>query len=195
MPDQRQLRICFQRQAGASFVLEIFADNFFARSNAAISRRTPDSVSPGSVRRSIVIAQRSGTMFGWAPPEIVPTFTVAVPSSGCAAAAQSRRVIRFEQVHDARHFVNGVLAKLRRRAVRRPAPRFELQPQTALVRGDDLQSRRFANNGQPSALNPETGASQRARTGLRVLLVHQSGKDNFRFLADAISRSPVRKAR
>src|ERR1035437_9834449 len=68
---------------GASFVLKIFAGSFFARSNAAISRRTLVSVSPGSVRRSIVIAQRSGTMFGWVPPQIVPTFTVAVPSSGC----------------------------------------------------------------------------------------------------------------
>ena len=63
------------------------------------------------------------------------------------AATQSRRVICFEQVHDARHFVDGVFAKLRRRAVRRFAARFELQPQTAFVRGDDLQSRRFANDG------------------------------------------------
>ena len=30
--------------------------------------------------------------------------------------------------------------------MRRLAPRFELQPQTALVRGDDLQSRRLADN-------------------------------------------------
>ena len=69
--------------AGASLALEIFAHNFFARRNAAISRRTPASVSPGNVRRSIVMVQRSGTMFGCVPPEIVPTFTVAVPSSGC----------------------------------------------------------------------------------------------------------------
>ena len=67
--------------AGASFALEIFADNFFDLSSAAISRCTPASVSPGSVRRSIEILQRSGTMFGCVPPEMVPTFTVAVPSS------------------------------------------------------------------------------------------------------------------
>ena len=57
--------------------------NFLARRKAAISRCTPASVSPGNVRRSTAILQRSGTMFGCAPPEIVPTFTVAVPSSGC----------------------------------------------------------------------------------------------------------------
>src|ERR1017187_2680384 len=61
---------------GASFVLEIFADNLFARNNTAISRGTLVSVSPGNVRRSMVMAQRSGTIFGWVPPQIVPTFTV-----------------------------------------------------------------------------------------------------------------------
>ena len=75
---------------GASFVLEIFADNFFARSNAVISRRTPASVSPGSVRRSIVMAQRSGTMFGWVPPEIMPTFTVPCRAADVCVFATAR---------------------------------------------------------------------------------------------------------
>ena len=61
---------------------------------------------------------------------------------------QLRRVIRFQNVHDARHFMHGIFAELRRRAVRRAAARGELQPQTALVRGDDLQSRRLADDGQ-----------------------------------------------
>jgi len=64
------------------------------------------------------------------------------------ALAQSRRVIRFQSFHNARHFENGILAQLGRRAMRRFAVRFEFQPQTALVCRDNLQSRRLANDGQ-----------------------------------------------
>ena len=67
---------------------------------------------------------------------------------------------------------------MRRRAVRRLAVRFQLQPQTALVRGDDLQFGRFADDGQ---VRLEAARRQRARTGLRVFLVNQSGENNFRF--------------
>ena len=72
---------------------------------------------------------------------------------------QPRGVIRFERAHDARHFVNGILAKLWRRAVRRLAARFESQPQAAFVRGDHLQPGRLADNGQggggpPAAVRP-----------------------------------------
>ena len=39
---------------------------------------------------------------------------------------QLRRVIRFQQIHDARHFVDGIFAELRRRAVRRPCRAFRV---------------------------------------------------------------------
>jgi hypothetical protein len=58
------LKLVSNGNAGASFALEIFEDNFLARSSAEISRRTPASVSPGNVRRSIEILQQSGTIFG-----------------------------------------------------------------------------------------------------------------------------------
>ena len=64
------------------------------------------------------------------------------------AFAQPRRVIGFEHIHNARHLVDGILAKLRRGAMRCLAARFELQPQAALVRGHNLQPRWFADNGQ-----------------------------------------------
>ena len=51
--------------------------------SAAISRRTAASVSPGSVRRSISMAQASGTMLGWVPPLMTPTLMVGGPRSGC----------------------------------------------------------------------------------------------------------------
>ena len=82
------------------------------------------------------------------------------------------------QIHDARHFVDGIFAELRRRAVRRLAARFQFQPQAALVRGDDLQFRRLADDGQ---VRLELLLTERARTGLRVFLVNQSGENNFRF--------------
>ena len=47
----------------------------------AISRWTPASDSPGKVLRSTRMLQWSGTVLAWVPPEIVPTFTVAQPSS------------------------------------------------------------------------------------------------------------------
>ena len=105
---------------------------------------------------------------------------------------QLRGVIRFQQIHDARHFVDGIFAELRRRAVRRLAARFEFQPQAALVRGDDLQFCRLADDGQ---IRLESAFRQSARTGLRVFLVNQSGENNFRFERTRFCIPPVRKAR
>ena len=95
------------------------------------------------------------------------------------APTQPRGVIRFQNLHNARHFVYGIFAQLRRRAMRRLAARFEFQPQTALVGGDDVQSRRLAHDGQ---IRLEPARRQGTRTGLRVFLVHQPGKDNGGFL-------------
>ena len=53
-----------------------------AQQGVLISRRTPASVSPGRVRRSSRIVQRSGTMLAWEPPQMAPTLTVAQPSNG-----------------------------------------------------------------------------------------------------------------
>jgi len=72
---------------------------------------------------------------------------------------------------------DGIFAELRRRAVRRFAACFKFQPQAAFVRGDDLQFCRLANDGQ---IRLEFAFDQRARTGLRVFLVNQSGENDFR---------------
>ena len=99
LPDQRQLWVRFQRQRRRQLRAGNFRRQFLSRAaSAAISRRTPASVSPGNVRRSIVIAQLSGTMFGCVPPEIVPTFTVARAEQRMFSFPQPRRVIRFKHV-------------------------------------------------------------------------------------------------
>ena len=72
-----------------------------------------------------------------------------------------------------------IFTELRRRAVRSLAARFEFQPQTAFVRGDDLQSRRLADNSQ---IRLEFFFDESARTGLCVFLVDQSRKNDFRCL-------------
>ena len=165
--------------AGASLVLEIFARNFFARekrgdfaAHAGVrfaGQRAPVNCDGAAVGHDVRLrAAADGADVHRRRAE-----------QRMLAPSQSRGVIRFQHFHDARHFVDGIFAELRRRAVRRLAARFQFQPQTALVRGDHLQSRRLADDGQSLALNPL--GRQRARTGLRVFLVHQSGENNFRF--------------
>ena len=73
--------------------------------------------------------------------------------------------------------MDGVLAQMRARAVRGFAARFQAQPEAAFVRGDDLQSRRLADDGQ---IRAEPAGRQGARAGLRVFLVHQARENNFR---------------
>jgi len=93
------------------------------------------------------------------------------------------RVICFQRVHDARHFMHGIFAKVRSRAMRRAAMRGEFQPQAALVRRYDLKFCRLAHDGQ---IRLELIFDESAGAGLRVFFVNQTGKDNFRFPADAI---------
>ena len=74
--------------------------------------------------------------------------------------------------------MHGIFAEVRRRTVRRAAARGEFQPQAALVRGDDLEFRRLADDGE---IRLEFILHQRAGAGLRVFLVNQTNKNNFRF--------------
>ena len=53
--------------------------------------------------------------------------------------------------------------------MRGAALRFHLQPQTALVRGDTLQFRRFTDNRQ---IRLKPARRQRARTGLRIFFIN-----------------------
>ena len=54
------------------------------------------------------------------------------------------------------------------------------------MRGDDLQFRRLADNGE---VGLETAVGQRARTGLRVFLINQTGENNFRLLRTVFAAS------
>ena len=91
---------------------------------------------------------------------------------------QLRRVICFEQIHNSGHFVDGIFAKLRRRTMRGLAARFQIQPQASFVSGDNLQPRRLTDDGH---IRFESACGQCARAGLCVLLVNQSGENNFCF--------------
>src|SRR6266700_2863283 len=89
---------------GAALPLASVAGRCFLRSNELISRATATSVSPGKVRRSMVIVQRM------------------------AAPAQFCRIFSLEQIDNASHRMNGVASQLRAGAVSGPAARFQLKP-------------------------------------------------------------------
>ena len=113
----------------------------------------------------------------------LPTFTVRGAEQRMLSLSQLRRVIRFQNIHHAGHFMDGVFAQLRRRAVCRLAVGFQFQPQAAFVGGDDLQSGRLADDGQ---IRLESAGGQRAGTGLGVFLVNQARRKQFPFPAGAI---------
>jgi hypothetical protein len=96
-----------------------------------------------------------------------------------------------ERIHHAGHGVHGVAAEFRARAVGGFAARFELQPDVAFVRGDDLVAGRLADDGE-IRLQPAFG--ERAGTGLGVFFIHQSGEDDFGLLrALAGFRNPAQR--
>ena len=92
---------------------------------------------------------------------------------------QLRGVIRFQRVHDAGHGVDGVAAQFGPGAVGGFAVSFQPEPERALVGGDNLKPRWLADNRE---VGRQTAGGKGARTGLRIFLVHQSGKDEFRRL-------------
>ncbi len=57
------------------------------------------------------------------------------------------------------------------------APGGQAQPQAAFVRGDQSQPGWFADDGQ---IGPQRAVGQCARAGLRVFLIHQACKNQFR---------------
>ena len=54
----------------------------------------------------------------------------------------------------------------------------KLQPQTAFVRSDYLAARRLTDDRE---IRLDAAGRQRARAGLSILFVHQTGEDNFGF--------------
>ena len=84
LPDERQFWDSFPAATPARASCWKFSRTIFsraARRRFPAARRLPSR--PATCAGQSVMAQLSGTMFGCAPPEIVPTFTVAAPSSGC----------------------------------------------------------------------------------------------------------------
>ena len=94
-----------------------------------------------------------------------------------AAASKLTGVFRLQQVHDLRHQMDSIAAQFRTRAVCRFASGLKLEPQVALVRGDDLQPRRFADDGE-IGLEPAFG--QETRAALAALFIHQRDETNLR---------------
>ena len=83
----------------------------------------------------------SGTMLILLPPRMVPTLTVVAPSVGWARVRELGNELLLDDVEHAAHGVDGVAALLRRRAVAGDAGGLDLEPERALVRGDDAERR------------------------------------------------------
>ena len=103
---------------------------------------------------------------------------------GMTPGAKLRGVFGFEEVHDARHRVDGVAAEVRFGAVGGLAFSFDFEPEVAFVGGDDFEARGFADDGEVRAIR---AAAEGARAGLVVLLVDQGGQNNFGVLRAALA--------
>ncbi len=61
-------------------------------------------------------------MFGWVPPLMEPTLTVARPQQRMTPPAQLAGVFGFQEIDNAGHCVNGVFAQMQGRNRGRPCP-------------------------------------------------------------------------
>src|SRR5262249_43912325 len=92
------------------------------------------------------------------------------------ASAQLLRVFGFQQVNYAGHRVHGISPQFRPSAVRRHPASSENHPKVTFVRGNNLETGWLANDRQ---VRSQSAASQGARAGLPIFLIHKTRKKNF----------------